>query len=253
VGDVVTDRRDSVLVITLNRPEVRNALNRSVALGVKAAVDELESSASIRAAVLTGAGGVFSAGMDLKAFADGEQPMLPGLGLCGITEAPPSKPLVAAVEGWALGGGFELVLACDLVVAGRSARFGLPEVKRGLVAGAGGAYLLPQRVGHVLAMEILLTGEPVDAPRAGQLGLINSVVDDGQALDAALALATQIAALAPLSTVATKRIATQAHEWSKAEAWSGTARVAEQINNSLDAAEGARAFAEKRPPVWRGR
>src|SRR5262249_5910318 len=161
-----------------NRPHARNALNRTVAEGIRDAADELDADRELRAGVLTGAGGAFSAGMDLKAFLAGESPDFPGRGLCGITETPPRKPLVAAVEGWALAGGFELVLACDLVVAARTARFGVPEVKRSLVAAAGGALLLPRRLPLPLALELLLTGDPVDAQRAAQIGLVNRIVDE---------------------------------------------------------------------------
>ena len=182
--EVITERRDSVLIITINRPQARNALNRAVAEGVRDAVDELDADGQLRAAVLTGAGGTFSAGMDLKAFLNGESPSFAGRGLCGITETPPRKPLLAAVEGWALAGGFELVLACDLVIASRSARFGVPEVKRSLVAAAGGALLLPRRLPLPLALELLLTGDPIDAERAAQVGLVNRVVAEGGALAA---------------------------------------------------------------------
>src|SRR6202046_5256141 len=164
--EVIIERRGSVLVITINRPQAKNALHLRVATGIRDAVDELDADSELRVGVLTGAGGVFSAGMDLKAFLRGESPAFPGRGLCGITETPPKKPMIAAVEGWALAGGFELVLACDLVGAGGAARFGVPEVKRSLVAGAGGALLLPQRIARAVALEMLLTGDPIDAERA---------------------------------------------------------------------------------------
>ena len=175
--EVLVERHGAVQVITINRPEARNALNRAVAVGVRDAVDELDAAADLRAGVLTGAGGTFSSGMDLKAFLQGEVPSFPGRGLCGITQTPPRKPLVGAAEGWALAGGFELLLACDLVVAGASTRFGVPEVKRALVAGAGAALLLAQRIPRALALEMLLTGDPIDAARAAQIGLVNHVVD----------------------------------------------------------------------------
>ena len=197
--EVLVERHGAVQVITINRPEARNALNRAVAVGVRDAVDELDAAADLRAGVLTGAGGTFSAGMDLKAFLHGEVPSFPGRGLCGITQTPPRKPLVGAAEGWALAGGFELLLACDLVVAGASARFGVPEVKRALVAGAGAALLLAQRIPRALALELLLTGDPIDAARAAQIGLVNRVVADGKALPGAIALAERIAANGPLA------------------------------------------------------
>ncbi len=250
---VLVERRGAVQVITINRPAARNALDAAVALGVAAAVDELDSSDDLRAAVLTGAGGTFSAGMDLKAFLRGETPAIEGRGLCGITTTPPRKPLVAAVEGWALAGGFELVLACDLVVAARTARFGVPEVTRSLVAAAGAALLLPERVPHAVALEMLLTGEPVDAERAAAIGLVNRVVDEGSALDAAVGLASAIAANGPLAVAATKRIAREASGWSPQEAWSRQEEILRPVFDSADAREGATAFAERRPPVWRGR
>jgi enoyl-CoA hydratase len=251
--DVLVERRGAVLVITINRPEAKNALNAAVAAGIRDAVDELDDSDDLRAAVLTGAGGVFSAGMDLKAFLVGETPAFPGRGLCGITITPPRKPLIGAVEGWALAGGFELLLACDLIVAGTSARFGVPEVKRSLVAGAGAALLLPQRVPMALALELLLTGDPMDAARAAEMGLVNRVVEDGTAVDVAVEIATRIAANGPLAVAATKQIARSASDWTKAEGWDQQQKLMEPVFSSSDAREGATAFAEKRPPVWTGR
>jgi enoyl-CoA hydratase len=251
--EVLVERRGAVQIITINRPAARNALDAAVARGVAAAVDELDASDELRAGVLTGAGGFFSAGMDLKAFLRGETPAIEGRGLCGITVTPPRKPMVAAVEGPALAGGFELVLACDLVVAGRSARFGVPEVKRSLVAAAGGAVLLAQRIPRAVALELLLTGDPLDAERAGAVGLVNRVVDDGAALDVAVELAAAIAANGPLAVAATKRIALEAPGWSAADVWDRQEEVIRPVFDSEDAREGSTAFAEKRPPVWRGR
>jgi enoyl-CoA hydratase len=251
--EVLVERRGAVQVITINRPDARNALDRAVAEGVAAAVDELDAADELRAGVLTGAGGTFSSGMDLKAFLRGERPVVEGRGLCGITRTPPRKPLLAAVEGWALAGGFELVLACDLVVAGRSARFGVPEVKRSLVAAGGGALLLPRRVPYAVALEMLLTGEPLDAGRAHGVGLINRVVDDGAALDAAVELAEVVAANGPLAVAATKRIAAATRDWSTEEGWDRQDELTGPVLASEDAREGAAAFAERRSPVWRGR
>jgi len=251
--EVLVERRGAVQVITINRPQARNALNGAVAAGIRDAVDELDGDGDLRAGVLTGAGGTFSAGMDLKAFLKGETPSFPGRGLCGITQTPPRKPLVGAAEGWALAGGFELLLACDLVVAGASARFGVPEVTRSLVAGAGGALLLAQRVPRALALELLLTGDPISAARAAEIGLVNRVVDDGKALEEALALATRIAANAPLAVMATKQIAHHGGDWPAAERWDEAARLMRPVFTSADAREGASAFAEKRAPVWQGR
>jgi enoyl-CoA hydratase len=191
--------------------------------------------------------------MDLKAFLRGETPVIEGRGLCGITVTPPRKPVVAAVEGGALAGGFELVLACDLVVAGRTARFGVPEVKRSLIAAGGGALLLPQRIPRAVALELLLTGEPVDAERAAAVGLVNRVVDDGAALDAAVRLAELIAANGPLAVAATKQIVRSSPSWPAGEAWSRQEEIIRPVFDSEDAREGSTAFAERRPPVWRGR
>jgi enoyl-CoA hydratase len=251
-GEVLVERRGAVQVIVINRPEARNALNRAVAVGVRDAADELDADGDLRAGVLTGVGGTFSSGMDLKAFLSGEVPSFPGRGLCGITQTPPRKPLVAAVEGWALAGGFELVLACDLVVAGASARFGVPEVKRSLVAGAGGALLLAQRIPRGLALEMLLTGEPVDAARAAEIGLVNRITGEGEAARTAIALAERIAANGPLAVMATKQIALGGADWPAADRWDRAAALSAPVFTSEDAREGARAFAEKRAPVWRG-
>jgi enoyl-CoA hydratase len=251
--EVLVERRGAVQVIIINRPEARNALNGAVAAGIRDAVDELDADGELWAGVLTGAGGTFSSGMDLKAFLRGESPSIPGRGLCGITQTPPRKPLVGAAEGWALAGGFELLLACDLVVAGASARFGVPEVKRSLVAGAGGALLLPQRVPRALALELLLTGDPIDAGRAAEIGLVNRVVEDGRALAAAIELAGRIAANGPLAVAATKQIARGGSDWTATERWDQAARLMQPVFTSQDAQEGARAFAEKRAPVWQGK
>jgi enoyl-CoA hydratase len=251
--EVLVERHGAVQVITINRPGARNALNRAVAVGVRDAVDELDSTDDLRAGVLTGAGGTFSSGMDLKAFLAGEVPSFPGRGLCGITQTPPSKPLVGAAEGWALAGGFELLLACDLVVAGASARFGVPEVKSALVAGAGAALLLAQRIPRALALELLLTGDPIDAARAAQIGLVNHVVGDGEALPEAIALAERIAANGPLAVIATKQIANGGGDWPAEQRWDQMAALIGPVFTSADAREGARAFVEKRPPVWQGR
>lgn len=250
--EVLVSSRDGVQIITINRPEARNALNAGVARGVADAVDELESSDELRVGVLTGAGGTFSSGMDLKAFLRGESPGIEGRGLCGITETPPRKPLIAAVEGYALAGGLELVLACDLVVAARTARFGVPEVKRALVAGGGAALLLPKRVSTAHALEMLLTGEPVTADRAAEMGLINRVTDEGGALDAALELAALIAANGPLAVAVTKQVARATVDWSWEQGWAEQAALIAPVFQSEDAREGATAFAEKRAPQWKG-
>jgi enoyl-CoA hydratase len=251
--EVLVERHGAVQVITINRPQSKNALNAAVAAGVVEAVDELDGSDELRVGVLTGAGGTFSSGMDLKAFLRGERPSIEGRGLCGITMTPPRKPLVGAVEGWALAGGFELLLACDLVVAARTARFGVPEVKRSLVAAGGAALLLPRRVPFAIALELLLTGEPFGAERAAEVGLVNRLTDEGGALDGALDLAATIAANGPLAVAATKRIARSSADWTVDEGWAKQAELIQPVFSSEDAKEGATAFAEKRPPVWRGR
>lgn len=251
--EVLVERRGAVQVITINRPEAKNALNAAVAQQVAAAVDELDGSDELRAGVLTGAGGVFSAGMDLKGFLRGESPAIEGRGLCGITQTPPRKPLIGAVEGWALAGGFELLLACDLVVAAKTARFGVPEVKRSLVAGAGAALLLAQRLPQAIALEFLLTGEPFSAERAAEVGLVNRLTEEGGALDGAIELATTIAANGPLAVAATKQIARASADWTFEEGWRRQDEIIRPVMTSDDAKEGATAFAEKRAPVWKGR
>jgi len=253
VEPVLTEERDGVLVVTINRPEARNAINGAVARGIAAALDRLDAEDGLRVGVLTGAGGFFSSGMDLKGFLSGDLPVIEGRGLGGLTERPPRKPLVAAIEGYAVAGGFELVLACDLVVAAQDARLGVPEVKRGLVAGAGAALHLPRRIPHAVAMEMLLTGEPVTAARAAELGLVNLVVPAGAALEAAVELARLIAANGPLAVAVTKQIARSAPDWTFEEGWPKQAELMAPVFVSEDAQEGARAFAEKRPPVWKGR
>lgn len=251
--EVLVERRDGVQIITINRPRAKNALNATVARAIADAVDELDSSDELRVGVLTGSGDAFSAGMDLKAFLRGESPDIPGRGLAGITITPPEKPLIGAVEGWALAGGFELLLACDLVIAARTAKFGVPEVRRSLVAAAGGALLLPQRVPPAIAMEMLITGEPITAERAAEIGLINRLTPEGGALGGALELAAQIAENGPLAVAATKRVARSATDWSRAEGWQQQKKIIDPVFASEDAREGANAFAEKRRPVWRGR
>jgi len=246
------ERRAHVLIITINRPEARNALDGAAARALAAAADELDADGDLRVGVLTGAGGTFCAGMDLKGFLRGDTPMIPGRGFGGITITPPRKPLIAAVEGYALAGGFELMLACDLAVAAEGSRFGVPEVKRALVAGGGAALLLTRRIPFAAAMELLLTGEQIGAERAGGLGLVNRVVPDGTALDGALALAEVIAANGPLAVAVTKQIARSAADWTVTDGWQRQEELYKPVFESADAREGATAFAEKRPPVWRG-
>jgi enoyl-CoA hydratase len=251
-GDAVLVRRENgILIVTINRPGQRNAVNGAVSAGLAAALDELDADPELRVGVLHGHGPAFCAGMDLKAFAAGEQVRDPARGFGGIVERPPAKPLIAAVEGWALGGGFEIVLACDLVTAGHGARFGLPEVRRGLAARGGGVFRLPRRLPAALAMELILTGAPLEAGRAAQFGLVNRLVEDGQALAAALDLAGLIAANAPMSVRASKRVAIESAGWPLGEEFERQREYLEPVFSSRDAAEGVAAFRERRDPMWR--
>jgi enoyl-CoA hydratase len=252
-GPVRTERRGAVLVITIDRPEARNALNAAVARGVMEAVDGLDADPGLAVGIVTGAGGNFSSGMDLKAFAEGETPLIPGRGLCGIAEVPPAKPLIAAVEGYALAGGFEVALACDLIVASRTASFGLPEVRRGLLAAAGGVVHLPRLLPPRVAAELILTGDFFDAERMAQHGVVSRLTEPGEALDGALELAERIAANAPLAVAAARRMLRLAGELTESQLWEEQAELVAKVQHSEDALEGARAFAEKRPAVWRGR
>jgi enoyl-CoA hydratase len=249
---VLTEVSDGIAVITINRPEARNAVNGAVARGMAAAIDELDARGDVRVLILTGAGGTFSAGMDLKGFLSGDAPIVAGRGFGGLVQQPPAKPIIAAVEGYALAGGFELVLACDLVVASDQAKFGLPEVRRGLVAGAGGLLRLPQRIPYHLAMEIALTGEHFSAAHLRDAGLVNAVVPAGQALAGARELADRLAKGAPLALAATKRIIVESADWDSAESFNRQGAILAPVMRSADAIEGATAFAEKRAPNWRG-
>ncbi|MFA1551848.1 crotonase/enoyl-CoA hydratase family protein [Actinomadura chokoriensis] len=249
---VQLDRTDGVLTVTIDRPDARNAIDTATAQAIADAMDLLDDSADLVAGVLTGAGGTFCAGMDLKAFLAGERPSIGDRGFAGIVERPPAKPLIAAVEGYALAGGFEIVLACDLIVAAENATFGLPEVRRGLVAGGGGLMRLSRRVPYHLAMRWALTGAHVPAADAHAAGLVAETVPAGTALDAALGLAHEIAANGPLAVRATKQVITSARDWSTAEEFVRQREITEPVRSSADAREGASAFAEKRRPVWRG-
>jgi enoyl-CoA hydratase/carnithine racemase len=250
---VLTERRDGVLLITLNRPDARNAVNLALAKGVAAALDELDADDDLAVGVLTGAGKGFSAGMDLKAFVTGERPWVGDRGFAGIVQRGARKPLIAAVEGFAMAGGLEVALACDLIVASKGTRLAIPEVKRSLVAAGGALRRLPQRVPYGLAMEMALTGDPISAERGHELGIVNRVAEPGDAVDVALALARQIARNGPLALAASKTILASALDWDEAEAWEKQGALSGPVFASEDAQEGAIAFAEKRDPVWKGR
>jgi len=250
---VLTERRDAVLLITLNRPEARNAVDLALAEGVAAALDELDDDDDLGAGVLTGAGKGFSAGMDLKAFVAGVRPWVGDRGFAGIVQRASRKPLIAAIEGFALAGGLEIALACDLIVAARGAKLGVPEVKRSLVAAGGALRRLPQRLPYGVAMELALTGDPIDAERGYELGLVNRLAEPGGAVEAALELAAAIARNGPLALEATKAILQQQVDWTEAEFWQRQGELAEPVMRSEDAREGATAFAEKRAAVWQGR
>jgi enoyl-CoA hydratase len=251
---VLVERLDSTLLITIDRPGVKNALDLAVAEGIAAAVDALDADPALKIGVLTGAGGNFSSGMDLKAFAaTGQKPVIPGRGLAGFAEAPPAKPLIAAVEGYALAGGFEVALACDLIVASREATFGLPEVRRGLLAAGGGLVRLPRLLPPRVAAEIILTGEFVSAERMAEHGVVSRLTDPGGAVDAALELAAKIAANAPLAVAGARRMLRLAPDLDEAALWAEMRKLNAEVGSSEDAQEGARAFAEKRPPEWQGR
>jgi len=247
---VLVDRLDGVMTITINRPEVRNAVNGAVSFGVCAAIDELDANKQLRVGILTGAGGTFCAGMDLKAFSQGEAVRVGHRGLMGLAYTPPQKPLIAAIEGYALAGGFEAALACDLIVAARDAQFGLPEAKRGLAALAGGLLRLPRLIPQRIAMELALTGNMASAELLASFGLINRVTEPGCALERAMELAREITANAPTSISVSKRIINQQTDWSLSDMFSKQEEVAGDILSSRDALEGAAAFVEKRDPVW---
>ncbi|HET9719086.1 MAG TPA: crotonase/enoyl-CoA hydratase family protein [Solirubrobacteraceae bacterium] len=250
---VLSETRGRVLVITINRPDQRNAINSAVAIGIARALDGLDADPALSVGILTGSGRGFCAGMDLKAFVAGERPWVGERGFAGITKRAADKPLIAAVEGFAVAGGLEVALACDLIVASRGARLGIPEVKRSLVAAGGGLLRLPRVLPRNIAMEMALTGEPIDAERGHELGMVNRLCEPGEALLTALALAGQIAAGGPLALAATKRILRESVDWPEAEFFARQAEIADPVRDSEDAREGARAFAERRDPVWRGR
>jgi enoyl-CoA hydratase len=251
---VQTERREGgVLVITLNRPEVRNAVNAAVAEGIATALDELDADDDLAVGVLTGAGGFFCAGMDLGAFVKGESPWYGDRGFAGIAQRGARKPLIAAIEGFAVAGGFEVALACDLIVAAEGAKLGIPEAKRSLVAAGGALLHLPRRMPYHVVMELALTGDPLPAERFAEFGVVNHLAAPGTALDAALALAARIAKSGPLAVAASKQILQEQYDWPTTEMWEKQGAISGPVFASEDAKEGATAFKEKRDPVWRGR
>ncbi|HVR05422.1 MAG TPA: crotonase/enoyl-CoA hydratase family protein [Solirubrobacteraceae bacterium] len=252
-GAVKTERRGNVLLITLDRPEVRNAVNAAVAAGVARALDELDGDDGLAVGILTGAGGFFSAGMDLGAFVRGESPYFGDRGFAGITRRASRKPLIAAIEGFAVAGGMEVALACDLIVAARGAKLGIPEVKRSLVAAGGALLRLPRRMPYHVVMELALTGDLLPAERFHELGVVNRLAEPGGAVEVALELAAQLARNGPLALVASKQILQEQFDWSAAEMWERQGAISGPVFESQDAKEGASAFKEKREPAWRGR
>ncbi|MBY6307940.1 crotonase/enoyl-CoA hydratase family protein [Alcaligenes faecalis] len=251
---VTLERIGKVVLITLNRPEARNAINLETAQALAQALDEFDADPSIAVGVLTGANNTFCAGMDLKAFAKtGQRPYVGDRGFAGICERPPAKPLIAAVEGYCLAGGFEIALSCDLIVAADSANFGLPEVKRGIVPGSGGMVRLPSRIPYHMAMEMVLTGGMYPAARMAELGLVSRLAEAGKATEQALALAELIAANGPLAVQTAKSIISQSRDWRQSDLFDLQRPRIAGIFTSADAKEGATAFAEKREPVWQGK
>ena len=218
-----------------------------------AALDELDSDDELSIGILTGAGKGFCAGMDLKAFVAGESPYVEGRGFAGIAQKASDKPIIAAIEGFAVAGGLEVALACDLIVAAKGAKLGIPEAKRSLVAAGGALLRLPRRIPYHVAMELALTGDPISAERGADLGLVNRLAEPGGALDAAVELAEAIAKNGPLALIASKRILIEEPGWSEDEKWQKQGEISGPVFGSEDAREGATAFAEKRDPVWKGR
>jgi enoyl-CoA hydratase len=250
---VKTERRGNVLLITIDRPEVRNAVNGAVAEGIAHGLDELDGEEGLSAGVLTGAGGFFCAGMDLGAFVRGESPWYGDRGFAGIAQRASVKPLIAAIEGFAVAGGMEVALACDLIVAARGAKLGIPEAKRSLVAAGGALLRLPRRMPYHLVMELALTGDLFPAERFHELGVVNRLAEPGSAVEVALELAGAIARNGPLALAASKRILQEQYDWATTEMWERQSAISGPVFGSQDAKEGAAAFKEKREPVWKGR
>jgi enoyl-CoA hydratase len=250
---VLTERQGNVLLVTINRPEVRNAVNAAVAAGIAGALEQLDAEESLSVGVLTGAGGFFCAGMDLGAFVKGESPWFGDRGFAGIAQRASRKPLIAAIEGFAVAGGMEIALACDLIVAASGAKLGIPEARRSLVAAGGALLRLPRRMPYHVVMELALTGELLPAERFHEFGVVNRIAEPGQAVAGALELAGKVAANGPLALIASKQILQEQFDWSSAEMWEKQGAISGPVFASEDSKEGASAFKEKRDPVWRGR
>ena len=250
---VLAERRSNVLLITINRPDVRNAVNGAVAEGIANALEQLDADDQLAVGVLTGAGGYFSAGMDLGAFVKGESPWFGDRGFAGIAQRAARKPLIAAIEGFAVAGGMEIALACDLIVAAKGAKLGIPEAKRSLVAAGGALLRLPQRMPYHVVMELALTGDLLPADRFYEFGVVNRLAEPGTAVDVAIELAERLAKSGPLAVIASKRILQEQYDWSTAEMWEKQGAISGPVFASEDSKEGASAFKEKREPVWKGR
>lgn len=251
---VTRDVRDGVGIITLNRPEARNAVNGDVARGIEEALDAFEADGAVRAIVLTGTGEVFSAGADLKAAMSDPQAMETDRGgFAGIVKRKLTTTTIAAVNGPALGGGFEIALSCDLVVAAEQAVFGLPEVKRGLIAGAGGLFRVGQRLPRAIALELVMTGDPIDAARAQQAGLVNRVVPTGQEVGGAIELAHRVTINGPVAVRLSRDLVVDAPVLTEEQGWERTQQAVTEVLESEDFREGIQAFLEKREPRWSGR
>ncbi|MEO6718634.1 MAG: crotonase/enoyl-CoA hydratase family protein [Novosphingobium sp.] len=250
--EVLVSVADGVIEVTINRPEARNAMSKAAAEGISDAMDRLDGEPELRCAIVTGAGGTFCSGMDLKGFLKGEMPVAKDRGFGGLTSWTPRKPVIAAVDGFAYAGGMEMALGCDMIVANINAKFGIPEAKRGLVAAGGGVVQLPRLLPRQLAMEMALTGDPITAQRAYDLGLINRLTE-GPAIEAARVLARTIAENGPLAVIASKGIVRDSWLWSDEEIMAKQMGYISTVFNSADAREGAQAFAEKRKPNWQGK